>query len=509
MESSLANLPSSIDELYATSSSGRASQPSSPLSSGRTKSHISGSDESEDCSSISVQPQCEDRPTPSPAVVAPTRVVMPKDDKVGTPQEEEDANTAASALLKCPTRIKVFIALPMDRFFDDDGCGAPSYISPSNDDVLCGPGQSFFHHVGNRRFRITVEVNVHRYEKAYLASVSSGGATKERERSIQSLIDEMLRSILKCDPPGRFLGMEMATGRWRVLNRVFAQLKTEQTFFECLQVKRCRELRLQSEMRKMEGEWKCRMEQKKEMALQELQGRITEIAAASSVIVGNRMDTVETKNHPAESRDGLNPSQRSGRVTQVLLPDGGACLARNTQPLSEAGDKDLLMLQEGAKSLLRRRQPSCSLVPSLDERAGPPTAEELKSISMPDILQKFAQERLARQRLLNSLQQEGNEPMTSSSRTPSFLSQFQGVDATRNNVSSSSSMMMPVRQKSKVSCESTGHSTGPVDQRTASGTQQDAIHQVSASPNNDNEQHPQATDLLDVVGGMMMMSRDN
>ena len=46
---------------------------------------------------------------------------------------------------------------------------------------------------------------------------------------------------------GRFLGIDMDTGRWRLMNAIFYQLKIEQTFFSCLQVKRRREHQLLAE----------------------------------------------------------------------------------------------------------------------------------------------------------------------------------------------------------------------------------------------------------------------
>jgi len=260
--------------------------------------------------------------------------------------------------LQCPARIKVFLAMPIDRFFVEDkrpddcattsSCGLPSqstayvppaasYIVPSNYDVLCGPAQSFFHHVGNRRFRIIIEMNVQRYEEAYRApsarrrsstlsdgSTSSdndatGGEGGEYEGSIQNLINEMLISLSKCDPPGRFLGMDMTNGRWRVLNPVFAQLKTEQTFFECLRVKQHRGARLQQEVQRLEEECKQRrLVCDKEMLLKELEeGRMQQIDTTFGS--GKRRATVETTT-PATSvtGEGRRPSRR---VTQVDLSE--------------------------------------------------------------------------------------------------------------------------------------------------------------------------------------------
>ena len=179
-------------------------------------------------------------------------------------------NVADSPVSLTPSfRLKVFLNLPIDKFFVDVGEDASSknddllspavdptlYVVPSNYDVLCGRGQSFFHHIGNRRFRIMIEMTIERYKNAYLVSLPSNGtiATDNGsvrgggEDSVQKLIDETLHSLSMCDPPARFLGMDMSTGRWRALNPVFAQLKTEQTFFECLQVGQLRQARQREE----------------------------------------------------------------------------------------------------------------------------------------------------------------------------------------------------------------------------------------------------------------------
>ncbi len=107
-------------------------------------------------------------------------------------------------------------------------------------------------------------MNVQRYERAYLASLSANSSSSSAppsantgEGTIQKLVDEVLQSLSRCDPLGQFLGTEMTTGRWRVLNPVFAQLKTEQAFFECLQVKQRRRIR------QLEAEWKFRIRARK------------------------------------------------------------------------------------------------------------------------------------------------------------------------------------------------------------------------------------------------------
>merc|ERR1711862_719470 len=88
------------------------------------------------------------------------------------PSPSSLANGRSSSSLPCPPRIKVFLALPLERFFVEE---TPEqqlcYLVPSNYDVLCSPNQPnqwFFHSIGNRRFRILIEMNVARYEQCYL-----------------------------------------------------------------------------------------------------------------------------------------------------------------------------------------------------------------------------------------------------------------------------------------------------------------------------------------------------
>ncbi len=199
-------------------------------------------------------------------------------------------NVADSQMLPTPlSRLKAFLKLPIEKFFIDLGGDASlkkdnlvlpatdpkPYVVPSNYDVLCGRGQSFFHHVGNRRFRIMIEMNINRYKNAYLASLPSNGTTGTAtydgsvrgggKDSVQELIDETLHSLTMCDPPARFLGMDMLTGRWRVLNSVFSQLKTEQSFFECLQVGELRQERQrEEEFRRL---IQCQMKRRREEEL--------------------------------------------------------------------------------------------------------------------------------------------------------------------------------------------------------------------------------------------------
>ena len=138
--------------------------------------------------------------------------------------------------------VKTFQSIPMEEFFMPDARDSTSsrveliphpaaFIMPSNYDVLCGSGQAFFHHIGNRRFRIVVEMNIQRYEKEY-RKVERGEICE-----IHELVAEINQSIARCEPQGRFLAMDMNTGWWRVLSPMYSQLKIEQTLLQCMQVK--------------------------------------------------------------------------------------------------------------------------------------------------------------------------------------------------------------------------------------------------------------------------------
>jgi hypothetical protein len=209
-------------------------------------------------------------PHPLPPVPSPTPPESIRN-SISSAEGSATANAARKVVdsmmsLRPSSRLKIFFSLPIEKFFVDGGGGHASsskcenhyplppsaidrtpYIVPTNYDVLCGPGRSFFHHVGNRRFRIMIEMNMERYKAAYLASLASNASTFFTNDGVLKLVDEILLSLSTSYPPTRFLGMDMSTGRWRALNPVFSQLKTEETFFECLQVGQLREARHREE----------------------------------------------------------------------------------------------------------------------------------------------------------------------------------------------------------------------------------------------------------------------
>jgi len=147
-----------------------------------------------------------------------------------------------------PAMVKSFVSIPIEEFFMPDERDNPlsvesiphpaAFIMPSNYDVLCGSGQAFFNHVGNRRFRIMVEMNIERYEIEY-QKVELG-----ENSEIHKIVEQINHSIARCDPPGRFLAMDMTTGWWRVLSPMYSQLKVEHTLLQCMQVKQRAEARI-------------------------------------------------------------------------------------------------------------------------------------------------------------------------------------------------------------------------------------------------------------------------
>ena len=188
--------------------------------------------------------------------------------------EEKPTSKMTSLTIPCPVRIREFVQQPVSKYFvpdvpkDDDECNATlfspktntstDYLIPSAYDVLCGTGQNFFHHIGNRRFRIMIEMNVERYRKLLEPPQDTNpsnhsndqGMNTEDQDTVEHLISETLVSLSKCNPPGRFLGMDLSTGKWRVLNPKFAALKTEQSYFECRKV----QMQIEEKRRKMEEE---------------------------------------------------------------------------------------------------------------------------------------------------------------------------------------------------------------------------------------------------------------
>lgn len=77
----------------------------------------------------------------------------------------DQTDTETTQGLPIPPRVKVFQALTLDRFFVAETPEQElNYMTPTHYDIVCGQNnKDFFHHFGNRRFRILIEMNVSRY----------------------------------------------------------------------------------------------------------------------------------------------------------------------------------------------------------------------------------------------------------------------------------------------------------------------------------------------------------
>ena len=427
----------------------------------------------------------------------------------------------SSITLTCPPKIKVFLSLPMKRFFvkneedvspDSDAVppaiNASSYVVPSNYDVLCGPDRSsFFHHIGNRRFRVMIEMNIRRYEKAYLASFpdakrSTHGGGEDHiqklidemgEDYIQKLIGEILLSLSKCHPPARFLGMDMTNGRWRVLNPVYANLKTETTFFECLQVNQKRQSRL------LEEEWRYRIEMEKE--------KIIHSMLSNQITLGQGLQ-----------RDGCSTG----------LCNSADVIHRGLPFVSANKGTDLTSLQSKAQeSLYRSNQPppTPSLGPQGSSRK--PTAA-VNRMGMSDIVKRFSKEQSASSReLLQQIQQTALS--TQGSELPSMKKRRSTEPASIKPsylLKKTETVVHMPKRGSHISTDSNdppkaaedqGETTTSSLQMAKSPSRETVVLQQEAQQkesttnqekeDDDSDHSPKMKGLLDVVDSMIMMRR--
>ena len=314
---------------------------------------------------------------------------------------------------------------------------------------MCGPGRvDFFHHIGNRRFRVMIEMNI----RSYISSFSNNGVGGEE--SLQKLIDEMLVSLSKTDPPARFLGMDMTNGTWNLLNPVFASLKTETTFFECLQVKQRRQAKLLEE--ELEEEWERRVQIEKEIRFAALSNTRTDDDLGSQ------------PNQSITNRSTLSDNCPTGACVSVTA-------IRNCLPLVAADEGiDVPSLQTQARiSLQKGKQPST--------QSDPATKTTTNNMAMSDITRKFAQEQSdASRALLKRLQDSAM-----------IKNSAQGI--AKDMPQRRSSLPIFSEHQQRVSFVST-ESPQSVDQG------------AETSHNLPSHGH-KMEGLLDVVGGLMMMSR--
>lgn len=84
-----------------------------------------------------------------------------------------------------------------------------SSIFPSAYDVCCGSSpHDYCRSVGNRRFRLMVEMSLYRCERLLQGELWD------------KIVTDIFRSFTSCNPPVRFLAIDFATGKWRLLNDV-------------------------------------------------------------------------------------------------------------------------------------------------------------------------------------------------------------------------------------------------------------------------------------------------
>ena len=126
----------------------------------------------------------------------------------------------------------------MEQFYSSKSTWLPSnYDVLCNSNLVCSPKQAYFHHIGNRRFRILIETRVTEFEDLYgatllLPDVSAGIAR------MNQFVDEVLESL-----PFRFLALDARVGFWRVLGSVYARKKIDHAFYQCMEVKKMQLLR--------------------------------------------------------------------------------------------------------------------------------------------------------------------------------------------------------------------------------------------------------------------------
>lgn len=347
-----------------------------------------------------------------------------------------------------------------------------------------------------------IEMNVHLYEKIFLSLAGADGGGKgsgadgeiddmetppmtssslvsTAKNQIRELIEETCQSISKCDPPGRFLGMDFSTGRWRVLNPTFAKLKTEQTFFECMRVKL--------------------LQAKKLAEMESLR-----IARKDEVFANSRKNNISR----LEGMD-LEGSHRSANSNDAC----STCPAYASLQAIQ-NDPELSNLQSQARELLGRRNCVPSAVTSAAEE--PPKVEPGSTLAMSEIMRKFAQEQSAASRALlckihavypmknnergsvfalrNPLQERRNSlPSRSSALNNSSLHSNDNDSDDRPNSSQPSQNCERRGSDSSYDSDTIRETVSRMEQKQSGG-------KASLNCSQDNE-------LMDVVGGMMMMSR--
>ena len=124
----------------------------------------------------------------------------------------------------------------LERYYLDS-----NYISgfPTKYDVLCDPVNDVYcNHVGNRRLRIMAMTSLREYMASSSPFFGTNNVMKKREdiHRTRRFILEFMHSLSMCDPPCRFLSMDVTVGRWRELNGDYSRMKVQETFRECKEI---------------------------------------------------------------------------------------------------------------------------------------------------------------------------------------------------------------------------------------------------------------------------------
>jgi hypothetical protein len=97
----------------------------------------------------------------------------------------------------------------------------PNDYVPSNYDIICGKGKQAFNHIGNRRFRVTIDLHLPKYEEA---------KTKAGKTAIVHNIVHTVREKLKAGS----IRHNKKMNRWVELGDAAAREKVGQAIRDCL-----------------------------------------------------------------------------------------------------------------------------------------------------------------------------------------------------------------------------------------------------------------------------------
>lgn len=97
--------------------------------------------------------------------------------------------------------------------FGSDCTELPSDFEPSYYDIICGRGKGCTNWVGNRRFRVTIQMNKQRYRDA---------PTKVEKSKV---VDEIVKTIESNSPNAGFIKQDPFTERWYKISRQQARNK--------------------------------------------------------------------------------------------------------------------------------------------------------------------------------------------------------------------------------------------------------------------------------------------